>query len=329
MNDAAAVPSPAKRLLILARDRDDLHLLPANLEVCRPPVRAHATRRVGEALALLARESFDAAVCPVDEPRDVGSLIRLRKAAPRTPVLGLLTRRLPELVTLSLQMGAAAVLERAEGAAATSTVLHRALETKDLVRQTRDGSRTARRLASEIRALSARARVLAAEARSTCARHPAEGFEPLLVEDNPSEAFLFCQALRKAGLPRRLPVARTAREAIDYLSGRGEFSDRVANPVPSIVILDYHLGGETGEEVLRFIRTDPALHDLPVVLFTSTSNPSDLARMRELGISAHIVKPSSFAELRTAMDLILNVWRAWRGPSADPARAVPAAAVGG
>ncbi len=328
MIDATTVPLPAKRLLILARDREDLHLLPTTLGSCLPPVRAHATRRIGEALALLGRESFDAAVCPVDQPLDVASLVRLRKASPRTPVLGLLSKRLPELEALSLQMGAVAVVERAEGAAATSAILHRALESRDLARQTRDERRTARRLAGEIRLLSARARGLAADALAKCARHPAEGFEPLLVEDSPAEAFLFCQALRKAGLPRRLPVVRTAREAIAYLSGRGEFADRVAYPAPSIVILDFHLGVDTGEEVLRFIRSTPSLHRLAVVLFTSTRNPSDLARMFELGISAHIVKPAGFAELRASMDLILDVWRSWRARSGEPSGAVPAAIEG-
>jgi CheY-like chemotaxis protein len=328
MSDAATIPSPAKRLLILARDREDRDHLPKILGSGLPPIRAYATRRVGEAMDLLARDSFDAGVCPVERPDDVASMIRLRKASPQTPVLGLLPAAMPELAALSLRMGAAAVLERGRGAESTSAILRQALDTGDLVRRTRHEAEMVVRVTREIEALSARARELAAIALSKFAGHRAEGFEPLLVEDSPSEAFLFAQALRKAGLSRRLPVVRTAREAIAYLSGRGEFTDRVVCPSPSIVILDFHLGGGTGEEVLRFIRSAPALHRLPVVLFSSTRNPSVLARMAELGINAHIVKPASFAELRAAMDLLLNFWRAWRVRSAEPSGVVPAA-VGG
>jgi CheY-like chemotaxis protein len=325
MHDATRAPRPVKRFLILARDLDDLELLPRALSGSAP-VLVRATRRVGEAVALLARDPFDIVVCPVEGPRDVLSLIRLKKVSPRTPVLALAPEEASDVAEMSLLMGAAAVFARGDGPAATAGVLREALEAPDFPRR---GAAEWLRLVLDVRDPSARLRMLAAEALSGALRHRAEGFDPLLVEDSLDEAALFIHALRKEGLRRRLPVARSAREAIEYLSGSGPYADRSRYPVPSIVILDFHLGAESGEGVLRFIRSEPSLRRLPVVLLSSSRNSADVARMVDLGISTHVVKPLGLGELQSAVGLILDFWQLWRAPSAEPAAIAAQPALGG
>lgn len=275
---------------------------------------------MGEALSLLSCERFDAAVCTVEAPRDILSVIRFKKASPRTPVLALTSEENSPIATLSLQMGVAAVLRRESDPSATADVLKRALSTEGLARQMRDRFDSPLRNVPEGSNLSARARILAADALSNYSRNPAEGFEPLLVENDPDEALFFIRALQKAGLHRRLPIVRTAEEAIDYLTGRREFENRVRHPMPTIVILDLHLGNESGEDVLNFIRSQPCLERLPVVLFSSSQDPAEVGRMVDLGVSAHLVKPHSMAELCEVVRLILDFWQVWRSQSADAPR---------
>ena len=95
----------SRKILLLARDRQELVGLPERLS---PRIQAHATRRMGEALSLLTRQRLDAAVCSVDDPGDVATVIRFKKAAPRTPVLVLAGQENPDTHALLLQMGAAA-----------------------------------------------------------------------------------------------------------------------------------------------------------------------------------------------------------------------------
>jgi CheY-like chemotaxis protein len=316
MRDLQRLPDP-RRVLFLARDRADLDELPGRLRALPPPLDTHATRRMGEALVALSRDRFDAAVCSVDAPGDVATVIRFKKAAPSTPVFALSTQENSDMASLSLRMGAAAVLRRDPDPAVVAGILRRALEMRHLAREIRARVGSSWDLAREIRQVSARTRLLATEALSRFTANPADGFEPLLVEDNPDDALFFVRALRKLGLPRRVPVARSAREAIDYLSGRGEFADRVLYPVPSIVVLDFHLGRGTGEEVLRFIRKEPSLERTPVVLLTSSENPAEAARMVDLGVSAHIVKPPIVDDLCAVVRLILDFWQVFRTQSAD------------
>jgi CheY-like chemotaxis protein len=327
MHDATRAPRPVQRFLILARDLDDLELLPRALSGAAP-ILVRATRRVGEAVALLAREPFDIVVCPVEDPRDVLSLIRLKKASPRTPVLALAPEEACDIAEMSLLMGAAAVFARGDGPAATADVLRQALEAPGFPRRGAASTEWLR-LVQDVRDPSARLRMLAAEALSGVLGHRAEGFDPLLVEDSPDEAALFIHALRKEGLRRRMPVVRSAREAIEYLSGAGPYADRSRHPVPSIVILDFHLGAESGEGVLRFIRSEPSLRRLPVVLLSSTRNSTDVARMVDLGISTHVVKPLGLGELQSAVGLILDFWQLWRAQSAEPAAIAAQPALGG
>jgi len=312
-----------KKILLLARDRQELVELPERMAHLNPRVHVHATRRMGEAVALLTRQPFDAAVCTVEIPRDVATVIRFKKTAPRTPVIALAEQEDPDTLALSLQMGAAAVIRRAADFASVARSLQAAIETRDLARHVRGSIASSWMVSKQIARLSARAKTLTAEAMSRFTANPAEGFEPLLVENDPDEAFFFVRALRKIGLHRRLPVVRTAEQAISYLAGRGEYADRVLYPVPSIVILDLHLGRENGEKVLRYIRSHPSLEHLPVILLSSSQNPVEVGRMVELGMSAHIVKPPTLGELYEVVRLILDYWHVWRTQSADVTRPLP------
>src|SRR6185369_4475109 len=228
----------SRKVLLLARDRLELVGLPDRLRNLSPRILAHATRRMGEALSLLTRQRLDAAVCSVDDPGDVATVIRFKKAAPRTPVLVLAGQENPDTHALLLQMGAAAVIRRDPDFDAVALSLKTALETRNLAHQVRGMVSESWVLSKQVSRLSAQAKSLAAQVMSRFSANPAEGFEPLLVENDPDEAFFFIRALRKAGLHRRLPVVRSAGEAINYLAGRGDYADRALFPMPSIVILD-------------------------------------------------------------------------------------------
>ena len=115
----------------------------------------------------------------------------------------------------------------------------------------------------------------------------------LLVEDNDDDAFIFQRAYRNAGFPHQVRVARDGDEASDYLFGQGGFADRVAHPVPYLVLLDLKLPFRPGLELLRMIRGETALANLCVVVLTSSAESRDVLRARELGAQAFLVKPPS------------------------------------
>src|SRR4051812_28005161 len=95
----------------------------------------------------------------------------------------------------------------------------------------------------------------------------------LLVEDNEDDVFLMTRALKAAGIANPLQIVEDGQQAIDYLKGAGRFADRNTYPMPAIVFLDLKLPIMMGLEVLEWIRGEPGLSDIVVVVLTSSNEP--------------------------------------------------------
>lgn len=118
-----------------------------------------------------------------------------------------------------------------------------------------------------------------------------------MVEDNEDDVFLMRRALKEANILNPLYAVEDGREALDYLSGAGQFADREAYPLPSIIFLDLKLPMVRGHEVLAWIRSQPHLHNMVVVVLTSSNEPNDLKRAYQLGANSYVVKPPTAAQL--------------------------------
>lgn len=113
----------------------------------------------------------------------------------------------------------------------------------------------------------------------------------LLAEDDPNDVFFMKRALAKAEVNFPHQVVKDGQEALDYLAGAGEYNDRVEFPLPSLVLLDLKMPFVNGFDVLAWIRSQPALKELPVFILTSSAEERDRQRAAELGAMAYFVKP--------------------------------------
>ncbi len=130
----------------------------------------------------------------------------------------------------------------------------------------------------------------------------------LQVEDDRNDVFFLEHAFKTAGITHPLRVARDGQEAIDYLSGAGEFSDRVRNPLPCLILLDLKLPRKDGFEVLEWVRQQPNLRQLPVIVLTSSGRASDVDRACHLGANSFLVKPSQLKERVELAKLLKDYW---------------------
>jgi CheY-like chemotaxis protein len=119
----------------------------------------------------------------------------------------------------------------------------------------------------------------------------------LLVEDNSKDVFLIQRAFRKAGITTPLQVVSDGDAAVKYLGGEAPYSDRTTYPLPVFVLLDLKLPRRSGTEVLMWIRQQPQLRRLPVIVLTSSREYADVNRIYDLGANAYIVKPPDFDQL--------------------------------
>jgi DNA-binding response OmpR family regulator len=141
----------------------------------------------------------------------------------------------------------------------------------------------------------------------------------LLVEDEENDVVFMEMALEKAGLVSSFQVAEDGQEAIDYLSGKGEFADRKRFPLPALVFLDLKLPLVMGMDVLKWIRDQPALDMVVVIMLTSSRQRSDIQRACTLRANSYLVKPSNPAGLDEIVELVKRYWLRLNQPTVTTA----------
>jgi CheY-like chemotaxis protein len=130
----------------------------------------------------------------------------------------------------------------------------------------------------------------------------------LLVEDNEDDIFFMKMACQRTGIPHNLQVVEDGDAAVDYLAGNGIYADRGKYPLPDMVFLDIKLPKRNGHEVLEWIRSQPTLKHLPVVIVTSSLVNVDVSRAYELGVTSYLRKLASPAEFGQGVRVILKYW---------------------
>jgi CheY-like chemotaxis protein len=130
----------------------------------------------------------------------------------------------------------------------------------------------------------------------------------LQVEDEANDVFLLQRAFRQAGIDNPVKVATDGQMAIDYLSGIGHFANRRDHPLPGLVLLDLKLPRKSGREVLQWIRSQPRLRRIVVIVFTSGQYIGDVGLAYDLGANSFIVKPSDFSQYLSIARLLKEWW---------------------
>ncbi len=130
----------------------------------------------------------------------------------------------------------------------------------------------------------------------------------LLAEDDPNDVLLIQRAFQKAGMKDILKVVRDGEQAIDYLSGRGLYANRGRFPFPYLLLLDLKMPATDGFEVLQWLRGQPDMRRLLVVVLTSSNLQADVDRAYELGANSYLVKPVEFDEMVNLIQRFEAYW---------------------
>ena len=130
----------------------------------------------------------------------------------------------------------------------------------------------------------------------------------LIVEDREDDILLMQRAFQQAALKNPIQYVRTGEDAIAYLSGEGQFSNRTEFPLPVLILLDLKLPGKDGFDVLSWIRQQDGFRDLPVVVLTSSTQIRDVNRAYRLGANSFFVKDLDFQETLILSGLLRDYW---------------------
>lgn len=138
----------------------------------------------------------------------------------------------------------------------------------------------------------------------------------LLVEDEENDVVFMRMAMKRAGIEGGLQVAEDGEVALNYLKGKGEFADRIRYPLPALILLDLKLPKVMGIDVLKWVRQQPELAVVVVIILTSSQQRADIHQACALGANSYLVKPSSPHDLGELMLLVKRYWLELNQPTA-------------
>ena len=119
----------------------------------------------------------------------------------------------------------------------------------------------------------------------------------LLVDDSENDLILMRVAFKKAGCNNPLQEVHNGEEAIAYLLGEGPYSDRTKFPLPTVMLLDLNMPKKNGFDVLAWVRAQPVLKRLAIIILTASMRTEDVERAFDLGATSFLVKPGNLEAL--------------------------------
>jgi len=127
----------------------------------------------------------------------------------------------------------------------------------------------------------------------------------LIAEDDADDRFLLQSAFEENGFKDKLHFVENGVELMDYLRNHS-IKDEVK--MPRFILLDLNMPKKDGREVLKEIKQDGLLKNIPVIIFSTTNNEQEMRRCYELGANSYITKPNSFESLIKTVAAIRSYW---------------------
>ena len=138
----------------------------------------------------------------------------------------------------------------------------------------------------------------------------------LLAEDNEDYAFILQNTMTTLGWKNPIRIVHNGKEAMEYLSGEGKYSDREAWPFPSVMFVDIKMPQADGFDVLRWMRNHPECAVPPMIMLSSSDDEGDVRLAYELGANGYFVKPALVSDLKVMLQAAYDFWSQCSKPKA-------------
>jgi CheY-like chemotaxis protein len=103
-------------------------------------------------------------------------------------------------------------------------------------------------------------------------------------------------------------VVRRGEEAIEYLKGEGRYANRAEYPLPDLMLLDLKMPGMSGFEVLQWVRKQPGLSLLRIIVLTTSDDIRDVNMAYQMGANSFIIKPVDFEHFVQTSKALKGYW---------------------
>jgi len=151
----------------------------------------------------------------------------------------------------------------------------------------------------------------------------------LIVEDDDDQRLFMELSFRALVTGYAVQGVRSGNEAIAYLKGEGRYSDRAKFTFPSYMITDLKMPDGDGFALLDFIRQNPGMSVIPIIMLSCSDDADDIRHAYLLGASSYIVKPEGLGALQALLKKIHEYWAECETPEVDEqGYALPTSSVG-
>lgn len=130
----------------------------------------------------------------------------------------------------------------------------------------------------------------------------------LVAEDDPNDVALLLRAFKKVGTTMPVHVCHDGTEAIAYLKGDGQYTDRAKFPLPRILITDLKMPKCNGFELLAWLQAHPDCAVIPSIVLSASADERDVKQAYALGANCYFCKPVSIDRLITILQLLKTFW---------------------
>ncbi|MBH8555459.1 response regulator [Nostocaceae cyanobacterium CENA357] len=130
----------------------------------------------------------------------------------------------------------------------------------------------------------------------------------LVIEDSDEDFEALCRVMHRQDVASAVFRCTDGDEALDFLYRTGSYQDPQTAPRPSIILLDLNLPGTDGREVLEQIKQDKNLKSIPVIVFTTSSNPKDIEICYRHCAVSYILKPIDINRLIQTIQTFITYW---------------------
>jgi CheY-like chemotaxis protein len=135
------------------------------------------------------------------------------------------------------------------------------------------------------------------------------------INDSTDDQVLFQTACKHAEVPFNWHVADSAEKAVSYFDTLVKLAKSHSVAWPDLVVLDVVMPGQNGFAVLEYIRKSPALHRLPVVIFSGHGSPAMVEEAYKLGANSFLAKPANFPETVELVSSLYAIWSIAQRPT--------------
>jgi CheY-like chemotaxis protein len=129
----------------------------------------------------------------------------------------------------------------------------------------------------------------------------------LIADDDIDDQYMIKQAFASINLTENVQTVNDGVELLDYLHKKGKYKN-IETLCPKIILLDLNMPKKDGRDCLKEIKANSKFNRIPIVIYSTSSNPDDITYAYELGASSYITKPYSYQELVKIMEVFKQYW---------------------